>query len=325
MADAGPDQTVSGGDTVTLNGSGSSDPDSDALTYAWRGGGFDLTGRNPAFVAPAVDSQQRIVFTLTVSDGSLADTDTVIITVRNAPPSPGIIIPPPLPGMVIQPPLILPPLPPLLPDTTPPTTLPTGGADPDGSASDCLTLVFNMIFGGPVTGVSGTDPALPRDGIFRPPVMSPPALATPDRQAAGDAVTAGWPGAAASVAVGSDAARPVTNGPIVRLTAPDCADRTQHSGILVPAVDMSDLYNPGFGGTDPSPGSWTLVVRDSREWWGGILEEWGPGAGAAVAPARPYLVTVYAGPTEPSPDAAGDHGTAGKADTIPARPQACRR
>ena len=35
VADAGPDQSVNAGDTVQLNGAGSSDPDSNPLTYLW--------------------------------------------------------------------------------------------------------------------------------------------------------------------------------------------------------------------------------------------------------------------------------------------------
>src|SRR6185369_9564173 len=35
VADAGPNQTVAVGSTVTLNGGGSSDVDGNALTYSW--------------------------------------------------------------------------------------------------------------------------------------------------------------------------------------------------------------------------------------------------------------------------------------------------
>src|SRR5699024_1671587 len=35
VADAGPDQTVTTGDTATLDGTGSSDADGDTLTYSW--------------------------------------------------------------------------------------------------------------------------------------------------------------------------------------------------------------------------------------------------------------------------------------------------
>ena len=35
VANAGPDQAVAAGSTVQLSGTGSSDPDGDALTYTW--------------------------------------------------------------------------------------------------------------------------------------------------------------------------------------------------------------------------------------------------------------------------------------------------
>ena len=58
VADAGPDQEVNAGDTVTLDGTGSTDPDSDPLTYSWvqtAGPAVTLTGANtaqPTFTAP---------------------------------------------------------------------------------------------------------------------------------------------------------------------------------------------------------------------------------------------------------------------------------
>lgn len=97
-ANAGSDQTVDEGDTVNLDGSGSTDPEDGAggLTYAWSvlddgGTGLttgDLTGANTdsaSFVAPEVDADTNIVIQLQVTDsGSLSDTDTVTITVEDA-------------------------------------------------------------------------------------------------------------------------------------------------------------------------------------------------------------------------------------------------
>ncbi len=84
VANAGTDQTVTGGDGVTLDGTGSSDPDGDPLTYRWRG---DLTLRNgdtatPSFTAPIDTVIREYTFTLTVSDGALSDSDDVMVTVE---------------------------------------------------------------------------------------------------------------------------------------------------------------------------------------------------------------------------------------------------
>ena len=91
VADAGRDQTVFVGMAITVNGSASSDPDGDTLTYSWvQTGGTTValsgaTTSGLTFTAPATTG--RLTFTLTVTDdGSppASHTDTVIITVTAA-------------------------------------------------------------------------------------------------------------------------------------------------------------------------------------------------------------------------------------------------
>ena len=80
VADAGEDQYVMVGDVVTLDASGSSDPDGDELTYTWE----DSFGQEiPDGVNPQVvfDSAREHVITLTVSDGRETATDTVTVVV----------------------------------------------------------------------------------------------------------------------------------------------------------------------------------------------------------------------------------------------------
>ena len=90
-ADAGPNQTVASGALVTLDGSGSADPDGDTLTYSWAhtsgSPAVTLTGAttaSPTFTAPTVNANTSLVFTLTVSDGTTTSTDTVTIVVTSA-------------------------------------------------------------------------------------------------------------------------------------------------------------------------------------------------------------------------------------------------
>ena len=87
-ANAGDDQTVSEGDNVTLDGTGSADPNGDTLTYAWsqtKGSTVTLSSStlvSPTFDAPTVTSEQTLTFSLTVNDGAVNSTpDTVNITV----------------------------------------------------------------------------------------------------------------------------------------------------------------------------------------------------------------------------------------------------
>jgi hypothetical protein len=84
-ADAGPNQTVTdsdhnGSEQVTLDGSGSSDPDGSITSYVWtRSGSQIATGANPTVLLPL----GRHTITLKVTDNSgLTDTDTVVITVE---------------------------------------------------------------------------------------------------------------------------------------------------------------------------------------------------------------------------------------------------
>lgn len=88
VADAGPDQTVAGGETVTLDGSGSSDSDADSLSYRWTqiaGASVtlsDSTAVTPTFVAP--EGPDTLSFMLVVDDGQgKSDADTVNVYVAS--------------------------------------------------------------------------------------------------------------------------------------------------------------------------------------------------------------------------------------------------
>ena len=89
VADAGDDQTVTSGDSVSLYGAGSSDPDGVIAAYAWTqtsGPVVPLTGADtahPNFTAPAVTQETQLAFRLTVTDDDDATaTDSTVVYVR---------------------------------------------------------------------------------------------------------------------------------------------------------------------------------------------------------------------------------------------------
>ncbi len=86
VANAGPDQTIEQtspqGAMVTLNGTGSSDPNNDTLTYNWTWTNDTANGVTPTALFPPGNT----TVTLTVSDGLLNATDQVNIIVQDTTP-----------------------------------------------------------------------------------------------------------------------------------------------------------------------------------------------------------------------------------------------
>ena len=90
LADAGSDQTVQcsgdGATVAALDGTGSSDPDSDPLTYQWSAP--DITFDDPTSPAPtATFPLGTTTVTLVVNDGTLpSDPDDVVVTIVDTTP-----------------------------------------------------------------------------------------------------------------------------------------------------------------------------------------------------------------------------------------------
>ena len=106
-ANAGPDQNVSfvvAGTTVTLDGTGSSDPGGLPLTYNWQILSFSgaqpavsaaLVGANtatPTFDITALDQLGAYSIQLTVSNGTQAVSDQVVVTVSKSMPAAGALL-----------------------------------------------------------------------------------------------------------------------------------------------------------------------------------------------------------------------------------------
>jgi fibro-slime domain-containing protein len=93
VANAGPDQSVSVGDNIILDGSASTDVNGDRLTYQWQlvsqpeSSNASLSNANTVSPSLVTDQLGSYEIQLVVNDGSLdSDPDTVIITSPNTTP-----------------------------------------------------------------------------------------------------------------------------------------------------------------------------------------------------------------------------------------------
>lgn len=92
-AQAGPDRSARVGQTITLDGAASTDPDGDTLTYSWTmtsrptGSAAALSGADTRTPSLTIDEQGQYVIRLIVNDGKVSSApDTVIINTQNTPP-----------------------------------------------------------------------------------------------------------------------------------------------------------------------------------------------------------------------------------------------
>ena len=90
-ADAGPGQNVYEGETVTLDGSGSIDPDGVITQWQWaQTAGTSVTlddpsSAQPVFTVPSITESESLTFVLTVTDSDgLTDTDICIVNIVSA-------------------------------------------------------------------------------------------------------------------------------------------------------------------------------------------------------------------------------------------------
>jgi hypothetical protein len=97
VVNAGPDQTVTAGNGVALDGSGSFDPEGVGVTYAWRqASGPSVSVANPTSAHPGFTVPAGIVFPTTLSfellvadgmGGTVPDAVSVLVNPINPPPA----------------------------------------------------------------------------------------------------------------------------------------------------------------------------------------------------------------------------------------------
>ena len=96
VAAAGADQVAAAGARVTLDGSGSADPDGTIAAYAWVQTAGDVVALDdagvvmPAFDAPSSGAEQTLVFLLTVTDddGAMSSDEVNVVVAAFVPPTP---------------------------------------------------------------------------------------------------------------------------------------------------------------------------------------------------------------------------------------------
>lgn len=95
VANAGADQTVFSGDTVTLDSSASTFPGGENVGYVWAQTGGDptvtlqgSTTASASFVAPTVSATTTLTFSLTIHVAGNMGSDTMTVLIRPPPPSP---------------------------------------------------------------------------------------------------------------------------------------------------------------------------------------------------------------------------------------------
>jgi hypothetical protein len=93
VANAGPDQTVELGRSVTLDGHGSSDPDGDVLGYEWRDASGGLVGTTPTVTLTLPRGTYTFVLSVRDPSGATSSASTSVQVVDTTPPTLSVTAP----------------------------------------------------------------------------------------------------------------------------------------------------------------------------------------------------------------------------------------